>query len=86
MGDGKFHQTSGSPPGDQVDSGAPGQGTMGHKISRSRQERSHNLSGEPWYQEVIELRKVANDYKVNIFESYIRILIIIASYLLLFKC
>ena len=44
----------------------PGVGTMGHKIAaRSRQERSQNLSGEPWYQEVIELRKAANDYKVN---------------------
>merc|ERR1719431_877376 len=26
-------------------------------------ERTQHLSGEPWYQEVIELRKQANDYK-----------------------
>ena len=65
IGDGKFHNTSTSPPGDATDDG-PGVGTMGHKIqTRSRQEtRSQNLSGEPWYQEVIELRKAANDYKV----------------------
>jgi len=66
IGDGKFHNTSTSPPGDQVDNAGAGAGTMGHKIARSRQERqerTHHLSGEPWYQEVIELRKAANDYK-----------------------
>ena len=64
IGDGKFHNMSTSPPGDVTD--GPGVGTMGHKIAaRSRQERSQNLSGEPWYQEVIELRKAANDYKVT---------------------
>ena len=64
IGDGKFHNTSTSPPGDTVDTG---HGSMGHKISSARSAgeggRSHHLSGEPWYQEVIELRKVANDYK-----------------------
>lgn len=66
IGDGKFHNTSTSPPGDAVDTG-PGAGTMVHKISARRQheraERGANLAGEPWYQEVIELRKQANDYK-----------------------
>ena len=43
---------------------------MVHKISARRQherERGTNLAGEPWYQEVIELRKQANDYKVSCF-------------------
>ena len=69
IGDGKFHNTSTSPPGDAVDTG-PGAGTMVHKISARRQherERGANLAGEPWYQEVIELRKQANDYKVSCF-------------------
>ena len=43
-------------------------GTMVQKISARRQqdrsERGAGLAGEPWYQEVIELRKQANDYKV----------------------
>merc|ERR1712106_544564 len=30
---------------------------------KHRNERTQHLSGEPWYQEVIELRKAANDYK-----------------------
>ena len=41
---------------------------MVQKISARRQqdrsERGAGLAGEPWYQEVIELRKQANDYKV----------------------
>ena len=41
-----------------------------HKISARRQhersDRGAHLAGEPWYQEVIELRKQANDYKVSI--------------------
>ena len=40
-----------------------------HKISARRQhersDRGAHLAGEPWYQEVIELRKQANDYKVS---------------------
>ena len=27
-------------------------------------ERMERLEGEPWYKEVVELRKAANDYKV----------------------
>ena len=64
IGDGKFHNTSTSPPGDAVDTG-PGAGTIVHKISARRQHERANLAGEPWYQEVIELRKQANDYKVS---------------------
>ena len=52
-GDGKFYNTSLSPPTETVVDG-------GH---RSRQETPQHLSGEPWYQEVIELRKAAADYK-----------------------
>ena len=52
-GDGKFYNTSTSPPSESAVDG-------GH---RSRQETSLHLSGEPWYQEVIELRKIAKDYK-----------------------
>ena len=52
-GDGKFYNTSTSPPSESAVDG-------GH---RSRQETSLHLSGEPWYQEVIELRKAAADYK-----------------------
>ena len=52
-GDGKFYNTSISPPSESAVDG-------GH---RSRQETSLHLSGEPWYQEVIELRKAAADYK-----------------------
>ena len=29
-----------------------------------RLEKQEKLEGEPWYKEVQELRKVANDYKV----------------------
>ena len=55
MGEGRFQSTSSSPPSETVvDSGRAG--------SRARQGA---LSGEPWYQEVIELRKQANDYKVG---------------------
>ena len=40
-----------------------------HKISarrhHERSDRGAHLAGEPWYQEVIELRKQANDYKVS---------------------
>ena len=46
-GDGKFHNTSASPPSETVVDLA----------------RSGPQSGDPWYQEVIELRKAANDYK-----------------------
>ena len=44
---------------------------------KHRNERTEHLSGEPWYQEVIELRKAANDYKVKIRMS--------ASYLVSFS-
>ena len=55
MGEGRFQSTSSSPPSETVvDSGRAG--------SRVRQGA---LAGEPWYQEVIELRKQANDYKVG---------------------
>ena len=55
MGEGRFQSTSSSPPSETVvDSGRAG--------SRARQGA---LAGEPWYQEVIELRKQANDYKVG---------------------
>merc|ERR550539_438461 len=52
-GDGKFFNTSVSPPTETVVDGGP----------RSRQATPQHLSGEPWYQEVIELRKAAADYK-----------------------
>merc|ERR1719510_596985 len=53
-GDGKFVNTSVSPPSE----------TAVDSCHRSRQETpALPLAGEPWYQEVIELRKVAKDYK-----------------------
>jgi len=56
IGDGKFHNTSSSPP-NEIDN-PTAKFPMKH-----RNERTPHLSGEPWYQEVIELRKAANDYK-----------------------
>merc|ERR1712106_171428 len=56
IGDGKFHNTSTSPP-NEIDN-PTAKFPMKH-----RNERTEHLSGEPWYQEVIELRKAANDYK-----------------------
>ena len=29
------------------------------------QQKATSLQGEPWYREVVELRKQANDYKVS---------------------
>jgi len=46
-GDGKFHKTSVSPPSETVPDSS----------------QPTSLSGSPWFQEVIELRKAANDYK-----------------------
>ena len=46
-GDGKFHKTSVSPPSETVPDTS----------------QPTSLSGSPWFQEVIELRKAANDYK-----------------------
>ena len=57
IGDGKFLNTSTSPP-NEIDNPS----VRWPKQAPARQE---NLSGEPWYQEVIELRKTANDYKVS---------------------
>eukprot|EP00092_Neocalanus_flemingeri_P036373 GFUD01039600.1.p1 GENE.GFUD01039600.1~~GFUD01039600.1.p1 ORF type:complete len:722 (-),score=191.50 GFUD01039600.1:885-3050(-) len=56
IGDGKFFNTSTSPP-NEIDN-PTAKFPMKH-----RNERTEHLSGEPWYQEVIELRKAANDYK-----------------------
>jgi len=56
IGDGKFHNTSNSPP-NEIDN------PTAKFPLRHRNERTEHLSGEPWYQEVIELRKAANDYK-----------------------
>merc|ERR1719431_1432071 len=58
IGDGKFHNTSTSPP-NEIDNQAGGK--FAHKPRHQLQDS--NLAGEPWYQEVIELRKQANDYK-----------------------
>lgn len=55
IGDGKFYNTSTSPP-NEIDNPSV-------RWPKQRQARPENLSGEPWYQEVIELRKTANDYK-----------------------
>ena len=33
------------------------------------QPKATSLHGEPWYREVVELRKQANDYKVRHFAS-----------------
>merc|ERR1712106_842274 len=56
IGDGKFHNTSTSPP-NEIDN------PTAKFPLKHRNERTEHLSGEPWYQEVIELRKAANDYK-----------------------
>jgi len=56
IGDGKFQNTSTSPP-NEIDQQA------GHKFPNRPRQQDNNLTGEPWYQEVIELRKAANDYK-----------------------
>merc|ERR1712106_743429 len=56
IGDGKFHNTSTSPP-NEIDN------PTAKFPLKHRNERTQHLSGEPWYQEVIELRKAANDYK-----------------------
>jgi hypothetical protein len=52
--EGKFVNTSGSPPSEIE---GP---VMQQQLSK---EKLDNLAGEPWYQEVIQLRKQANDYK-----------------------
>ena len=57
IGDGKFFNTSTSPP-NEIDN------PTAKFPLKHRNERTPHLSGEPWYQEVIELRKAANDYKV----------------------
>jgi len=56
IGDGKFFNTSNSPP-NEIDN------PTAKFPLKHRNERTQHLSGEPWYQEVIELRKQANDYK-----------------------
>jgi len=56
IGDGKFFNTSTSPP-NEIDN------PTAKFPLKHRNERTQHLSGEPWYQEVIELRKQANDYK-----------------------
>jgi len=56
IGDGKFFNTSTSPP-NEIDN------PTAKFPLKHRNERTQHLSGEPWYQEVIELRKAANDYK-----------------------
>jgi len=56
IGDGKFFNTSSSPP-NEIDN------PTAKFPLKHRNERTQHLSGEPWYQEVIELRKQANDYK-----------------------
>jgi len=56
IGDGKFYNTSTSPP-NEIDN------PTAKFPLKQRNERTQHLSGEPWYQEVIELRKQANDYK-----------------------
>merc|ERR1719233_357699 len=56
IGDGKFFNTSTSPP-NEIDN------PTAKLPLKHRNERTQHLSGEPWYQEVIELRKQANDYK-----------------------
>jgi len=55
IGDGKFYNTSSSPP-NEVDNPTV-------RWPKQRPAKQENLSGEPWYQEVIELRKAATDYK-----------------------
>merc|ERR1719462_47265 len=55
IGDGKFYNTSSSPP-NEVDNPAV-------RWPKQKPAKQENLSGEPWYQEVIELRKAATDYK-----------------------
>merc|ERR1712106_627304 len=58
IGDGKFNNASTSPP-NEVETEAGSKFFHRQKI----QAQDNNLAGEPWYQEVIELRKQANDYK-----------------------
>ena len=60
VGEGRFHNTSTSPPGETADTT-----DSGHKTAARRQPRPDTAGGEPWYKEVIELRKAANDYKVT---------------------
>jgi len=55
IGDGKFYNTSSSPP-NEVDNPTV-------RWPKQKPAKQENLSGEPWYQEVIELRKAATDYK-----------------------
>jgi hypothetical protein len=57
IGDGQFLNTSSSPPNEL-------EPPVSGRVARQR-PRAEHLSGEPWYQEVIELRKTANDYKVR---------------------
>jgi hypothetical protein len=38
---------------------------MVQKEGPSSLVRLEKLEGEPWYKEVVELRKAANDYKVS---------------------
>lgn len=52
VGEGKFFNTSDSPPSE-----------MDGPSSLVRLDKQDKLEGEPWYKEVQELRKVANDYK-----------------------
>ena len=34
------------------------------KVQLAMQQKATSLQGEPWYREVVELRRQANDYKV----------------------
>ena len=63
IGDGKFFNTSTSPP-NEIDN------PTAKFPLKHRNERTQHLSGEPWYQEVIELRKQANDYKVQMVQPF----------------
>jgi len=55
VGEGKFFNTSNSPPSE-----ADGPSSL---VRLDKMEKIEKLEGEPWYKEVQELRKVANDYK-----------------------
>ena len=51
-------------------------GNLAHVAPRGKSQPSKavSLHGEPWYNEVVELRRQAHDYKVtivNMFKSYI---------------
>merc|ERR1719309_871671 len=55
VGEGKFFNTSNSPPSE-----ADGPSSL---VRLDKTDKIEKLEGEPWYKEVQELRKVANDYK-----------------------